>query len=549
MQKYELKYFQPSKSFTIEINQQEIKNIKRVDSWFKIVFNIELKKKKSDNSIHTLSHRSLYLIRKLLQICKIANFYLGSIESIETKPNKYIITIKIPYIDFTPTEFYISILNSSFSFLYLMMDNEPTIENQDFFIQKYLKNLISPILKNNPQGKSQFEILNKAYKKNIPFRHLGNGIFQLGFGANSKKLDRSTTTDDSAIGRKLSSNKYTTSNILRIAGLPCATHGIATKFQDALELAKLLKYPIVVKPLNLGRGEGVSVNIKNEEKLKIAFEYAYNLSPNRKVLIEKQVKGICHRIFIANGKFLYAVKRLPIGIFGNGNDSIEQIIDKTNQKEQSKFFWEKKDIYFKDDIAIKIIENEGFTLNSIPRKGVFIPLREIETTQWGGVDEDVTKKIHHSNIEIALKASKLIGLSTAGVDIITEDITKPWYETNAIINEINYAPLLGGGEISKSYIDKYLEIILTNNGNIPIEVFIKDNQDAIQKGKKRQKEYISSGVKCYFVSPDEILDSNCNTLFMKNLSFIEKCEALFLDKSVETLMIVDYEKSFYKKYY
>lgn len=539
---------QTTKKFTLEINKKKIKNLSRINQWLKILFDIELQDTKSEEHIYTLTKKALYLVKKLLQICKIPNFYLGSVESIKEQNNIYTIDFKLPYIDFIPTTYYTDILNSAFTFLYLMMDNEPTQENQNFFFSKYLQPLISPILQNNPQGKSQFEVLKKAYENGIPFRHLGNGIFQLGWGSNGKKIDRSTTSNDSAIGLKLSANKLATANLLRTAGFPCATHGVASNIQEALELTTLLKYPLVVKPLDLDRGEGVSVNIEDELKLQKAFNYAYNLSPNKKVLIEKQVKGVCHRIFIAHGKFLYAVQRLPIGVYADGENSIETLIDNANKKEQKKFFWEKREIYFKDDIAIQLIQKLGFMLNSIPKKDVFIPLREIETTQWGGIDEDVSSIIHQENIAVALKTAQLFELDVAGVDIISEDISKTWYENGAIINELNFAPLLGGGEISKNHIDKYLQWLLPNKGRIPIELFVGEKQKALREAKLKQKEYLQKGLRCYLTTDELSFDDTLQEIRFQDYGLIQRCESLLLDKSVDVLVIVDEKNSFYKEY-
>lgn len=350
------------------------------------------------------------------------------------------------------------------------------------------------------------------------------------------------------MGLKLTSNKIATANILKKAGVPTPIHGVANNLKEALEFVTRLKYPVVVKPIDLERGEGVSVNINDEKELTSAFNKAYALSKNKKVIIEKQVKGVCHRVFIAHGKVLYVVKRLPIGIYADGKSTISHLLDMANQKEQEKFFWEKKDIYYKDELAINALKNHGYTMHSIPQIDTFIPLRDIETTQWGGVDIDVTNIIHKENIQIAQKAVKILGLSVAGVDIITEDISKPWYESDAIINEVNFSPTLGGADISKSYIQTYLKGLIQNNGRIPIEIFVGEKQEALQKAKEKQKEYCKLGISCYFISSDEILDPNSNTLYLKNNSFVQSCESLLLDSDVEALVVVDENNLFYKEY-
>ena len=49
------------------------------------------------------------------------------------------------------------------------------------------------------------------------------------------------------------------------------------------------------------------------------------------------------------------------------------------------------------------------------------------------------------------------------------DITQAWHSNGAVINEVNYAPLLGGGEISRSHIASHLSRMLKNQGKTPIK--------------------------------------------------------------------------------
>ena len=45
------------------------------------------------------------------------------------------------------------------------------------------------------------------------------------------------------------------------------------------------------------------------------------------------------------------------------------------------------------------------TLASIPDPGTWVALRRIESTDWGGVDEEVTALIHPDNLKAALMAT------------------------------------------------------------------------------------------------------------------------------------------------
>ncbi|WP_294347916.1 hypothetical protein [Prosthecochloris sp.] len=111
-----------------------------------------------------------------------------------------------------------------------------------------------------------------------------------------------------------------------------------------------------------------------------------------------------------------------------------------------------------DQRARDSIEAAGFSEMSVPEKGRLVPLRPIESTQWGGVDEEVTDHVHSENLVTAPDAAKLFSLDVAGIDIISADISVPWYENGAIINEVNYAPLSGGGGRFQSAIYQFSSV-------------------------------------------------------------------------------------------
>ena len=67
--------------------------------------------------------------------------------------------------------------------------------------------------------------------------HLGGGVFQLGWGRRSRLIDRSMVDADSAIGAKLSQNKFLTANMLRDAGLPAPEHLIVSTPEQAVQAA------------------------------------------------------------------------------------------------------------------------------------------------------------------------------------------------------------------------------------------------------------------------------------------------------------------------
>jgi cyanophycin synthetase len=420
-----------------------------------------------------------------------------------------------------------------------MAQNHPTEENKNKVFNTITEKVIKPLHRLVPAGKSTIPVLRVAHSLGIPFVHLGLGVYQLGWGSKARRLDRSTCELDSAIGSKLAQNKVFTANILRAAGLPAPVHGVVTTENDALSLAKMIRFPVVIKPTDRDRGEGVTVDISDEAKLKSAFAHAQNLSKSKQVIVERQVSGVCHRLFIANDKLLYAVKRNPMMIIGDGNRTIQELVDSEVTEQDNKPPWSRSEIKPIDDLALEAFESLGFSARSVPDKGVMVPLRRIESTEWGGVDEEVTAVVHPENLYISLQAAKLFGLHVAGIDIISPDITTPWYVNGAIINEVNFSPLFGGAEISRSHIPAFFAEFIDGDGKIPIEVF-----DTGETALVFHKEQAAKGNRCYMTTANRTIDELGKEIVMPFKDLKHRIRALIMRSDVDSIAIIESEQSF-----
>jgi hypothetical protein len=200
-------------------------------------------------------------------------------------------------------------------------------------------------------------------------------------------------------------------------------------------------------------------------------------------------------------RLLYCVKRQPMGIRGDGEQTIEQLVENELARQAQKPIWHRSKIQAIDTFTKQVLEGQGLTNNSIPQAGTFVALRTIESTEWGGVDEDMTPMVHPDNIQIAVDASRLLNLQVAGIDIITMDIARPWHENGAVINEVNFAPLLGGAEISRSYLPLFFEYLFRGTHMIPLDIF-----DDVALARQRRDSLIQQKLRTYFVSAQGVED-------------------------------------------
>jgi D-alanine-D-alanine ligase-like ATP-grasp enzyme len=387
-----------------------------------------------------------------------------------------------------------------------------------------------------PRGKSTFEVLQVAHRLSIPYRPLAGGVFQLGWGRHARLIHRSTTDHDSAIGLHLTRDKHLTAQMLRQAGLPAPEHQPVSSLAQAQTWAQRIGYPVVVKPSDMERGEGVAVDV-TEAGLEAAFQSAQKISPSKSVLIERQVPGVCHRLFITQGQLLYAVKRLPMGVYGDGTSSIGELAQAAHAAQMQRPPWMRSGVSSLHPLPLAFLQQQGWSATDVPAAGQFVALRRIESTAWGGVDEDVTHTVHPDNVSAAVRAAQLLRLEVAGVDLISTDITQAWHSNGAVINEVNYAPLLGGGEISRSHIASYLSRMLKNQGKIPIKT-IQGGENPWAQGLAYQQRLIAMGEAAFLTNHQHTLDPQGHTYPMATEHLDERVQALLMNREVGALVLV-----------
>jgi len=458
-------------------------------------------------------------------------------EPSEKRTDGWDATCRTPDVSLVPLSLLVGVLKVAFrlapSLNKASIDDEP---NRDRFFAAIDKEVIRAFSKFKPNGKSTFEVLRAAHHLGVPYLALPGNVVQLGWGARSRRIDRSTTDHDSAMGMRWTQNKLLSARLLRLAGLPAPTHFKVDKLDQAKEVADRMGYPVVVKPADLERGEGVSVDVR-EETLESAFNVAHKRSPRKLVLVEQQVPGVCHRLFIAAGKLLYAVKRLPIGLYADGRSTIRALVEAECKAQHLMPPWKRSGLRPLDDLALHILRRQAWGPESIPESGRFVALRRIETTEWGGVDEDVTKEIHPDNVLAAVRASQIFGLEVAGVDMISPDIRQPWHSNRAVINEINYAPLLGGGAISRTYLERYLHLILKDRGRIPVQVY-PDNDMGRVAARTCWLDWRIQGLQAYLLDVAAVWDEQEQRVPLSGNDPIDRLKSLLMWSSVEALVVI-----------
>ncbi len=289
-------------------------------------------------------------------------------------------------------------------------------------------------------GPSTKGIYDEAVRRGIPVTRIGkDSILQLGYGRNQRMVEATLTDKTSCIAVDIACDKELTKRMLFDAGLPTVKGSCCSTLEEVLSIGEELGYPLVVKPINGNHGRGVTVDIKNPEELKEAFNEAGAISS--RVIVESFMEGKDYRVLVVNRKVVAVAQRIPPMVTGDGIHSIRQLVDEENKNPLRGFGHEKPMTKIPlDGIMEKYLAQNGYTLDTIPSAGEKIFLRFNANLSTGGAARDYTDKIHPDNIDIAVRAADTIGLDIAGIDICTRDISKSIWSNGGAILEINAAP-------------------------------------------------------------------------------------------------------------
>lgn len=288
-------------------------------------------------------------------------------------------------------------------------------------------------------GPSTASLIRAAEERDIPWLRLNQySLVQLGHGKYQQRIQATITSRTPHIAVEVASDKEETNKILGDLGLPVPQQRLVYSSSSAVQYAERIGYPVVVKPFNANHGRGVSLNLHDAEHVRISFERAREHS--RGVIVEKFINGFDHRILVVDGKVVAAAKRVPGHVVGDGEHTVEQLVEKVNEDPRRGIGHEKILTRIEIDYqAERLLALLDYTKETVPPKGETVYLRSTGNLSTGGTAVDVTDLMHPDNIEMAMRAAAAIGLDVAGVDFLTEDISQS-YKRGGAICEVNAAP-------------------------------------------------------------------------------------------------------------
>lgn len=251
---------------------------------------------------------------------------------------------------------------------------------------------------------------------------------------------------DTFTGTMIETSKANTIDALAKLGIPTTRGATTTTLQGAVQLARKLGFPCVVKPLNRSKGKGITAGITDMKELTEAFALA--TSPDRPlVLVENHVQGIDHRIMVVNDRVLWTYSKVPASVTGDGTSTVRALIERENAarslaKDSGMTILEPINMNAELEGFLKRRYSVGF--DDILAESRRIELASQANVALGGILEDVTTRLHPDNRRLAVRVARYLRMNALGIDFVTPDISRSWKDVPCAIIEVNRTPGVSG---------------------------------------------------------------------------------------------------------
>lgn len=313
------------------------------------------------------------------------------------------------------------------------------VDNKPYNLDEDIQNL-REIREDTRLGPSTGCIVDEALKRGIPFIRLNKqSLVQLGYGIHQKRIRATIASTTGNIAVDIACDKEETKALLEMSEIPVPRGTVIRTEEGLKDAVKKYGYPLVIKPIDGNHGKGNTTNITTWEHATKALAAAKQYG--RSVIVEKFITGVDFRILVINYKFICAALRTPASVIGDGTHTIQELLDKVNSDPRRGFGHEKVLTQITPDaFTDKMLEEKGYTMQTIPPKDELVLLKPTANLSTGGTSTDVTDEVHPDNIFMCERIAKIVGLDICGIDIMANDLRSPITENGGAVLEVNAAP-------------------------------------------------------------------------------------------------------------
>jgi cyanophycin synthetase len=272
-----------------------------------------------------------------------------------------------------------------------------------------------------------------------------NQVLEVRIGGHRELLVDIDSTAMPYAASVIAGSKPITKALLAEAGISVPRGGqfLSDEVEEAIVLAEIVGFPVVVKPSLGVQGKGVCTDVTSPAELRHAMAAVEHLCGFGEVLIEEQFEAREYRVLINRNGDYAVTHRDPAYVVGDGRHSIEELAVIESSRRMNPRTSCLSTLVIDEEVS-RFLRRAGLSLSYVPGSGEKVYLRRCSNLMLGGFAEDVTDLVHPSVIEISRAALACIpGLPYAGIDFMSVDITSTQSTESYRILELNSLPGIG----------------------------------------------------------------------------------------------------------
>jgi D-alanine-D-alanine ligase-like ATP-grasp enzyme len=335
-------------------------------------------------------------------------------------------------------------------------------------------------------GRSSHAVISGAKHLGIPCYLTESGhAVQLGQGRQQKTVSHVMGPDTGPIAALLSSDKIFYQYLIDQA-INIPTTLVAENESVLSVFSYQLGYPLVVKPAFSTQYAGVTTGVEDEASLIAAYREAAEVYPV--VLVQSHVEGRHYRALLSGGKVVAFHKFVSPLLQGDGKSTVAELIEAINKQEirrQPGLAYSPNPVKISSMVTTKLARS-GYALTSVLPEDECFEILEMPSCSRGGYAEECLAKVHPDTIAMLERAVRLLDLPSAGLDVISQDISQSCIEGGVHLVDINPRSTLGSHVCwgtPENFIQQLLEPmgIRAESTSIPCVVCMGQSADYMQE--------------------------------------------------------------------
>lgn len=280
-----------------------------------------------------------------------------------------------------------------------------------------------------------------AEKLNAQFTRLPNGFVEIALnGAVTRMYENIVKIDDPLIVKLVRVKPFVHKQLQPVGiAVPQYCEFVLETLDEAKAFLRRIGKPCVVKPASgEAAGHGVTTNVQTERELLWAAINAslYSLD----LIIEEQIEGTSYRMLFLDGEMLDATRRRPPVVVGDGKSSIRDLIEQENTRRSRLPEGATLTRIQIDADCRSTLARKGLSLGAIPAPGEEVEVKTAVNDNSAEDNISCVSEIGKPLVEELARATQVLGIRLAGIDLITPDPRKTLNEAGGAIIEVNSSP-------------------------------------------------------------------------------------------------------------